>query len=310
MKRASYFGRLPFPPKNKVAKLIRKEDQKVMIFSSEVPEISNLVTVAVSLDKIHCGFLEMGPGSNWYFVDEHLGDEIYYIISGNLTELECVSGDCVEANPGDTLFIPKGCKHKGYNFSTEKLRLLWAIAPNMWPEETDTSFAQEDIRMYKQGKDKYALSGQSEKEIGQKKQFKQFVRDVNQLGAFPLSGPESRKQPIYYYVMNESNCITTIFGTKYPMRLRFYVSNDYLHVGEFYLPSGGVGSRVSEVDEHGGDTILYSVQGPLTVFLPEEEKTFYIKNEELLYLPPNTPYQIINYNAEPAIGYFIIGGEL
>ena len=57
MEHATYFGNLPFPPDKKKPCLIRKEDHKVLIFSPEVPEQSNLVTVAVSTDQLHCGFL-------------------------------------------------------------------------------------------------------------------------------------------------------------------------------------------------------------------------------------------------------------
>lgn len=310
MERAAFFGNLPYPPDRKKPCLITDADRKVFIFSPEVPEESNSVEVAVSTDQLHCGFMEMAPGSTWHFVDEHLGDETYYIISGNLTELECVSGECVEANAGDTLFIPMGCKHKGYNFSEEKQRIFWVIAPVMWPEETDTSFPRDTIRAYKNGKDLSGIGAKDESAFGLRKEYKLRMSDVNQLGKFPVPGPEARKQPIYYYVMNEKNCLTTVFGLKYPMRLRFFVSNDFLHVGEFYLPAGGVGSRVSEVDSHGGDMAIYGVQGPIMVFLPDTEQTFRINDGDVLYLPPNTKHQFINYNSRPIIGYFAIAKEL
>lgn len=311
MKRPDYFGNLPCPPDKKVPKLIKwPQDHKIHIFSTEVPEMSNLCTFAFSTDMINGGILELGPGSNWYFVDEHLGDEIYYIISGNLTEIECVSGDCVAANPGDTLYIPMGCKHKGYNFSEEKMRCLYVIAPEMWPPETDTTFKQEDIRMYKQGEDKYNLQGEDESKAGLRKKFKVFQDDVNQLGKFPMVGEEARKQPIYYYIMNESNCITTVFGLKHTMRMRFYVSNDHFHVGDFYLPSGGVGSRVSEVDEHGGDMVLYIVKGPIIIFFPDREASFYAEEGDIMYIPPKEKHQFVNYNEYGVLGYFTISKEI
>jgi len=310
MELGDYFGNLPYPPDQKKPCLIEERDRKVFIFSPEVPEESNTVELAVSTDVLHCGFMEMAPGSTWHFVDEHLGDETYYLISGNLTELECVSGECVEANAGDTLYIPMGCKHKGYNFSEEKQRIFWVIAPGMWPKETDTSFPHDAIRMYKNGKDDFDISAKKESDFGLRKEYKLRVSDVNQIGRFPVFGFEAREKPIYYYVMNETNCLTTVFGQKHPMRLRFFVSNDLLHVGEFYLPAGGVGSRVSEVDEHGGDKAIYAVQGPIVVFLPDTQETFRIQEGDVLYLPAHTKHQFINYNARPIIGYFAIGGEL
>ncbi len=310
MERAKYFGNLPYPPNQKKPCLLKKENRKVLIFSPEVPEESNLVEIAVSTDQLHCGFMEMAPGSTWHFVDEHLGDETYYIISGNLTELECVTGECVEAHPGDTLYIPMGCKHKGYNFSEEKQRIFWIIAPGMWPEETDTTFPSDAIRIYKNGKDQFGIDVKKETSCGLKKEYKLHISDVNQLGKFPVDGKEARRKPIYYYVMNEKNCLTTVSGLKHPMRMRFFVSNDFLHVGEFYLPSGGVGSRVSEIDEHGGDTAIYCVRGPLTVFLPDTIETFQVEEGEIMYLPPKTRHQFINYNRYPVIGYFAIAKGL
>jgi len=310
MERAKFFGNLPYPPDKKQPCLLTKNDRKVFIFSPEVPEESNLVEVVVSTDQIHVGFMEMAPGSTWHFVDEHLGDESYYIISGNLTELECETGECVEANPGDTLYIPMGCKHKGFNFSEEKQRILWVIAPVMWPEQTDTSFPHEKIRIYKNGKDKYNIKEKEEFSYSLRKEYKLKLSDVNQLGNFPVPGEEARKKPIYYYVMNERNCLTTVSGIKNPMRIRFFISNDFYHVGEYYLPAGGVGSRVSEVDEHGGDMVLYAVKGPITVFLPDTIETFRVNNEDILYLPPHTKYQFINYNQWPIIGYFSVAKEL
>ena len=309
MERAKFFGNLPYPPDKKVPHLIKKEDYKIFMFSPEVPEQSNLVEVAISTDQLHCGFMEMAPGSTWHFVDEHLGDETYYLISGNLTELECVSGECVEANKGDTLFIPMGCKHKGYNFSEKKQRIFWVIAPVMWPEETDTSFPHETIRMLKQGKDQFDISQKKDADYRLRKEFKLHLSDVNQIGQFPVPGPESRQKPIYYYVMNESNCLTTVHGLKNPIRVRFYVSNDLLHVGEYYVPVGGVGSRSSELIEHGGDSALYCIDGPATLFLPELNLTFHMQPTEVLYIPPKHRYQFINYNDKPLKVYFAVSKE-
>ena len=309
MERAAFFGNLPYPPDKKKPCLIKKEDHKVFMFSPEVPQQSNLVEVVISTDQLHCGFMEMAPGSTWHFVDEHLGDETYYLISGNLTELECVTGECVEANKGDTLFIPMGCKHKGYNFSEEKQSIFWVIAPVMWPEETDTSFPHKTIRICKNGEDTFDINSKKESDFGLRKEYKLHLSDVNQLGNFPVPGPESREQPIYYYVMNEKNCLTTVHGLENPMRIRFYVSNDLLHVGEFYLPMGGVGARVSELNQHGGDMALYCTQGPITVFLPDTDETFHMQETEVLYIPPKHRYQFINYNDKPIKAYFAISKE-
>lgn len=306
MLRQEYFGKKPFPADCKKPKLIREEEHEVFIFSPEVPQESNLVTISVSTDQLHCGMLEMGSGARWHFVDEHLGDEIYFVLEGNLTEQECNTGECVETNPDDMLYIPMGCKHKGYNFSEKSLKLFWAIAPDMWPPETDTTFPNDTIRQCKNGEDIYNLSGISEKEVGLRKAFKLTMSDVNQLGNFPLPGAEARHTPIYYYVMNEKNCLTTIHGLDNPMRLRYFISNDHLEAGEYCLPSGGVGSRISDVNVHAGDSCFYATKGRLTVFLPDDPGYSYIMNPgDTMYIPANTKYQFINYGNGAAEGKFV-----
>ncbi|OFX15925.1 MAG: hypothetical protein A2Z18_00055 [Armatimonadetes bacterium RBG_16_58_9] len=133
---------------------------------------------------------------------------------------------------------------------------------------------------------------------------------MNQLGKFPVDGDEARQDPIHYYLLNSKNCITTVFGLKRPMRMRFFVSNDLMHVGEFYLPAGGVGCRVSEVDEHGGDTVIYGVRGPITVFFPDTQEVFQVQEGEMMYIPPHSRHQFINYNSSAIIGYFVAAKEL
>jgi gentisate 1,2-dioxygenase len=117
-------------------------------------------------------------------------------------------------------------------------------------------------------------------------------------------------KPIHYYVQNKSNSITTVFGAKFPVRLRFHVSNDFMHVGELYLPCGGVGARCSEVDSHEGDTAILVTRGQITFFMPETEEVYFAKKGEVMYIPEKVKYQLINYDDTPVEAYFAIGGGL
>ena len=71
-----------------------------------------------------------------------------------------------------------------------------------------------------------------------------------------------------------------------------------------------LGARTSEIDEHGGDTVIYGVKGPITVFLPDTVETFQVEEGDVMYLPPRTKHQFINYNSGPIIGYFAIAKDL
>lgn len=90
------------------------------------------------------------------------------------------------------------------------------------------------------------------------------------------------------------------------MLVKFYVSNDLLHMGEFILPAGGTGCRASEPDSHKGDCALYVEKGPVTVFLTETQEAFDIQEEEVMFLPEGTSYQLINYTADTVKTIFSI----
>ena len=119
--------------------------------------------------------------------------------------------------------------------------------------------------------------------------------NISDIGMFPCSGPEARKSGELFKV-TESGSLKTVFGREYPVKINFYVSNDVVHVGEWIIPSGGIGSRVSEVNTSKGDTCFFVKDGPITFFLPESREVFHVQEGETLFLPENTPYQIINYS--------------
>jgi gentisate 1,2-dioxygenase len=94
------------------------------------------------------------------------------------------------------------------------------------------------------------------------------------------------------------------------MLIKFFVSNDLLHMGEFILPAGGTGSRASEPDSHKGDCVLFVEWGPITVFLPDTLEAFDVQPEEAMFLPEGERYQIINYTAGTVKAIFSIAPGL
>lgn len=101
-----------------------------------------------------------------------------------------------------------------------------------------------------------------------------------------------------------------IHGTDYPMLVKFFVSNDLVHMGEFILPAGGTGSRASHPDSHQGDCVLFVEWGPITVFLPDTLQAFDVEREELMFIPEGTRYQLINYTPGPVKAIFSIAPGL
>lgn len=94
------------------------------------------------------------------------------------------------------------------------------------------------------------------------------------------------------------------------MLMKFFVSNDVMHMGEFILPAGGRGVRISPVDVHKGDCVIFVVKGPITVYLPNTEEAFIINEEDTMFLPEGTPYRLMNFTAKPVKAIFGIAPDL
>lgn len=101
-----------------------------------------------------------------------------------------------------------------------------------------------------------------------------------------------------------------MYGTNHPMLVKFFVSNDFCHVGEFLLPTGGRGPRLSEPQTHAGDCFLFIEEGPITVLLNESGDVFNVRAEEGMFIPENTSYQLINYTAGMVKAIFCIAPNL
>ena len=102
----------------------------------------------------------------------------------------------------------------------------------------------------------------------------------------------------------------TVFGLKNPIGMKFYVSNDLVHMGEFEIPSRGQGPRASEVDWHDGDEVMYVENGPITVFLPDSEETFEVQEGEAVFIPEKTRHLYINYGGSVVKGIFSVAPNL
>jgi gentisate 1,2-dioxygenase len=133
---------------------------------------------------------------------------------------------------------------------------------------------------------------------------------TDQLGKFPVEGPEGRKKPVQFYHIPREKMLRTIHGTEHPMPLTFYVSNDWMHVGEFVIPPGGEGVRASEPDVHKGDMALYAETGPIVVMFPDTGETFEVLDGETLYIPEGMKHQFLNYSSNVVKGIFAIAPEL
>ena len=286
------FGNHPFPPDKKKPIHIRGDLIQPFIYPAERPHFSDLNYLFVSTDTLTVGTWQLGPGGNYDPPDLHAGDEVYYVLDGVLTEHNPTLGEFMQVKKGEALLLPQGGYHKGHNFEEGIMKILYIIAPKIWEDQAPPmDFSEGKMKMYK---------GKHNSNMPNNKPLPQWNMHgtTDDIGRWPVPGPGCRKEPILFYHITEEKKLINVHGTEYPMLIRFFVSNDLLHMGEFILPAGGTGSRASEPDSHQGDCALYVEQGPITVFICETQETFDVQPGEVAFIPAGIRYQMINYTAD------------
>ena len=298
------FGNYPFPPDKKKPLHIRGDLIRKFIYPDQRPHFSDLNNLYVSTDKLTVGTWQLGPGGTYNPPDLHAGDEVYYVTEGVLTEHNPVMGEFMQVRKGEALLLPEGGYHKGYNFGQGIMNILYIIAPKIWLEqEPPMDFEGSNMKMYK---------GSNNANLPDYPQIPQWDihGTTDDIGRWPVPGPDCRKKPILFYHITEEKKLINVHGTEYPMLIKFFVSNDLCHMGEFILPAGGVGCRASEPDSHRGDCCLNVEEGPITVFLPDTKEAFDVQPGEAMFIPEGTVYQLINYTEHMVKAIFSIAPGL
>ncbi len=294
------FGRYPFPSEDKRPLHIRGEGIHHFIYPPSSPHYSDLNELYCSTDKLTMVIFQLGPGGVFDPPDYHAGDEVYFILEGTLTEGNPPLGQFVQVRQGDFLLLPKPVWHKGYNFEQTPARMLAIIAPRIWDEGLPpTEFRPEMSRTF------LGAYNDRRRPLGPL-DGPHRPGTVDDLGRWPLSGPASRADPLLMYPIGEGDKLILVHGDQYPMLVKVAVSNDYLHVGEFILPAGGISSRACEPLAHAGDAALYVQRGPITFYLPDTQEAFHVAPAEAMFIPQGVRYQMINYTADTAQAIFAI----
>ena len=298
------FGNHPFPPDKKRPVHIRGDLIRHFIYPAERPHFSDLNYLYVSTDKLTVGTWQLGPGGTYDPPDLHAGDEVYYILDGTLTEHNPLLGEFMQVKKGEALLLPMHGYHKGHNFEQGIMRALYVIAPKIWEDQLPPmDFEGGKMKMYK-GKNNARLPSHGAMEEWHRH------GTTDDVGRWPVPGPECRKDPKLFYHITDEKKLLNIHGTQYPMLIKFFVSNDLVHMGEFILPAGGTGSRASEPDSHKGDCVLFVEWGPITVFLPDTLEAFDVQPEEVMFVPEGVSYQLINYTTGTVKAIFSIAPGL
>ncbi len=298
------FGNHPFPPDRKKPIHIRGDLVRHFIYPAERPHYSDLNYLYVSTDKLTVGTWQLGPGGTYDPPDLHAGDEVYYILDGTLTEHNPLIGEFMQVRKGEALLLPMHGYHKGHNFEQGIMRCLYVIAPKIWEDQIPPmDFEGGKMKMYK---------GKANAKLPSFAAMPEWYRHgtTDDIGRWPVPGPECRKDPKLFYHITEDKKLINIHGIEHPMLIKFFVSNDLVHMGEFILPAGGLGSRASDPDSHKGDCVLFVEWGPITVFLPDTLEAFDVQREEVMFIPEGVKYQLINYTTSTVKAIFSIAPGL
>lgn len=298
-------GRYPFEAKDKKPMLLQKHNYFHYLYPPNNAATSDTNYLIVSTDTLLLGIYELPPGGSFDPIDIHPGDEAYYILNGPIVQRNA-NGQFVEAQTGDGMLVPRECWHKAYNFTDQKARVLYFIAPKAWDENIPPAVVPTDaeMKMYK---------GAYNDKLPNVSPIPDFIRPgtTDDIGQWPVDGKMAREgEPRFVYRVSDENKLVNIHGAERPMLMKFWVSNDLMHMGEMILPAGGYGPRASEVDSHEGDCALYIVDGPITVNMPEIEEAFIAEPEDSVFIPAGTKYQLVNFEAKPSKAIFAIAPKL
>lgn len=127
-------GRYPYP-KDKKRPCVQKQNELLkFLYTETAPETSDLNWVIASTDSMTVGEYQLSPGSHFSPADVHAGDEIYYVLRGEVTMLQPETGQVLRIRKNEGILMPKGTPHIGYNFGETEARMLYVLAPKAWDE--------------------------------------------------------------------------------------------------------------------------------------------------------------------------------
>jgi len=148
-KTPEYFNKWPAPKGERKPRVMKRGDLKLFLYGEDHPEASDINWLICSTENMTLGEYQLAPGSHFAPADVHAGDEIYYVLKGEVTMFQPESGQVMVVPQGQGILMPKGCPHIGYNFSDAESRMLFVIAPQMWDENGPPADYNGKIRLYK-----------------------------------------------------------------------------------------------------------------------------------------------------------------
>lgn len=144
-----YFCNWPAPKGQRKPCVMKQSELRKFLYTEEFPETSDLNWLIASTETQTVGEYQLSPGSHFEPADVHAGDEIYYVLRGEVTMFQPESGQVLQIKQGEGILMPKGCPHIGYNFTESESRMLYAVAPFIWDVDGPPLEYKGAIKKYK-----------------------------------------------------------------------------------------------------------------------------------------------------------------
>ena len=139
----------PFPKDQKRPCVMKQADLVQFLYTEEFPETSDLNWMVASTENMTVGEYQLSPGSHFEPADVHAGDEIYYVLRGQVTMFQPETSQIIQINKGEGILMPKGCPHMGYNFGESEARMLYCVAPLIWDDKGIPLEYKGAVKLYK-----------------------------------------------------------------------------------------------------------------------------------------------------------------
>lgn len=254
--------------------LIRHQDATVHLWGdNEAGHVGD--RIYVSSDKIHQLEITLPPAAGFQHSENNrtifAADEVFYVLEGELVLANPQTGEVRHAGPGEAIFFRRDTWHHGFNYGTERLRVLEYFSP---PPSQGTSSG------YAMSQDYLAESSYADDAL---------------LGTWPMER-DSVESKSSFTVARDADLLWRLEDPNERMLVGLIASTEHLTVGRALLLPG----QRSAPERHRGDECLYVLEGVLNVFLPEEDgrSWFELHPGDGFYVPESVEHQYYNMSGE------------